>query len=55
MSTDEELERKTDEIAKRLGCDRAVFTVCWAETEAGLLCECKEEAKRQIASAHHTQ
>jgi hypothetical protein len=51
MASDEELERKTDEVAKRYGCDRAVFTVCWAEHEAKLLCECKEEARRELARA----
>ena len=40
----EEVERKTTEIAKRHGCDRAVFTVCWAEYEHGEICRCKQDA-----------
>lgn len=44
-----DLERKTSEIAKRHGCDRAVFTVCWAEHDHGEICRCKEEAKLELS------
>lgn len=39
------LEDKTNEIAAKKGCDRAVFSVCWGEVEQGLKCKCKQEAR----------
>lgn len=46
---DAELERKTTEVAKRYGCDRAVFAVCWGELEKGLVCRCKEDARAELS------
>jgi len=43
------LEEKTDAIAKSHGCDRGTFTVCWGEYEDGLVCRCKEEARKALA------
>jgi hypothetical protein len=44
----DELERMTREIARKHGCDRAVFTVCWGEHERGETCRCKEEARSAL-------
>ena len=48
--TKEEIEARTHQIAKRHGCDRAVFTVCWAEHERGEKCRCKEDAITELAA-----
>lgn len=42
------LDEKTKEIAKRYGCDRSVFAVCWVE-DAGGVCVCKTEARAELA------
>lgn len=47
---DAALDRKTHEVAKRYGCDRAVFTVCWGEHERGETCRCKEEARAELSN-----
>jgi hypothetical protein len=38
------LEAGTKAIAKRNGCDRAVFSVCISAEEAGVPCRCAEDA-----------
>ena len=43
------LDAKTNEVAKAHGCDRGTFTVCWGEHEQGLVCVCKEEARRLLS------
>jgi hypothetical protein len=47
----DDLEKKTTEVARRHGCDRAVFTVCWGELERGEVCRCKEDARAELAEA----
>ena len=49
--TRDDIEAKTNEIAKLHGCDRAVFTVCWAEHERGAGCRCKREARDCLKAA----
>jgi hypothetical protein len=44
MPSNEEIENETKRIAKMHGCDRAVFTVCWAEYEGRGECRCKADA-----------
>jgi hypothetical protein len=44
----DELDAATRAVAKRHGCDRAVFSVCWGEVEHGLVCRCKEDARAEL-------
>jgi hypothetical protein len=48
------LYRKTGEVAKRNGCDRAVFANCWTTVEKGLPCRCEEEARDNLLAALST-
>lgn len=44
-----DLGRMTTEIARKKGCDRGFFTVCWGEYERGEVCRCKEEARAALS------
>ena len=46
----EQLDAETKRVATEAGCDRGTFTVCWGEHEKGLICKCKEEARRALIS-----
>jgi hypothetical protein len=39
---------RTTEVARRHGCDRGTFSVCWAEYERGETCKCREDAKAEL-------
>lgn len=49
--TQDDVERATTAVAKRHGCDRAVFTVCWAEHEGTGECRCKADAIKELEQA----
>lgn len=43
------LYERTTEVARRHGCDRGTFSVCWGEYERGATCQCREDAKAELA------
>lgn len=48
--TEAEIQRLTTEIARKHGCDRGTFTVCWGKVEKGLPCRCEDEARHVLTT-----
>lgn len=48
--TEAEIQRLTTEIARKHGCDRGTFTVCWGKVEKGLPCRCEDEARHALTA-----
>jgi hypothetical protein len=49
--TEEAVQRLTTEIARKHGCDRGTFSVCWGKYEKGLPCRCEDEARAALSQS----